>query len=206
MTADARFWDDIAEKYAAQPVGDPAAFEKKIATVKSYLRPDSVVLNVGCGTGSLALRLAPYLGQVHGLDISPQMLRIARDKAQGVDNVHFHQGTVDQAPFQPESLDGVNAFSILHLVEDRQATLKDIYNLIKPGGFFIASTVVLGESWMPYPVIMPVMKFFGKAPYVSVISTNTLLADIERAGFVNVTAPDVGCENIVTFTVARKPA
>jgi hypothetical protein len=58
MTADARFWNDIADKYSRKPVEDPAAFERKIATTKGRMTRESVVLDIGCGTGSLALRLA----------------------------------------------------------------------------------------------------------------------------------------------------
>lgn len=81
MNADARFWDDIAESYAAKPVEDPAAFERKISFTLERMRPDDVVLDVGCGTGSLALRFAPRAAKVHGLDLSPAMVRITRGKA-----------------------------------------------------------------------------------------------------------------------------
>jgi hypothetical protein len=64
--ADARFWNDLAEKYAAQPVADVPAFERKKAITREHLRPDSAVLEIGCGTGSLALSMAPYAGHIHG--------------------------------------------------------------------------------------------------------------------------------------------
>ena len=69
---DARFWDSIAEKYAAQPVEDQAAFDRKIAITKEHMEPTDVVLDIGCGTGSLALILAPHAAHVHGLDLSPR--------------------------------------------------------------------------------------------------------------------------------------
>ena len=50
----AAFWNKLAEKYARQPVANPAAFERKIAATQSLMTPDDVVLDVGCGTGSLA--------------------------------------------------------------------------------------------------------------------------------------------------------
>ena len=51
---DPSFWDKIAQKYSQKPVDDPEAFERKIAITKRLLRPDSRVLDVGCGTGLLA--------------------------------------------------------------------------------------------------------------------------------------------------------
>jgi len=208
MTTDTAFWDDIAEKYAAKPVDNPDAFERKIAITRRLLTPDSTVLDVGCGTGSLALILAPHVARVHGLDVSPEMMRIARGKAeeQGADNVSFHVGTLPTATFEPESLDVVMAWSLLHLVPDRAATLKTLYDLCKPGGSLVTSTTCLGVSWVPYSVILLVMRWFGKAPPVWIFRPQTLLQEIRDAGFVDVQAHDVGAKAEICFATARKPA
>ncbi len=209
MTTEAAFWNNLAEQYAAKPVENPDAFDQKIAITKSRMSPESVVLDIGCGTGSLALRLAPSGAHVHGLDFSSEMIRIANDKAraQEVDNVTFHVGPFDDSftAFDAESLDGVCAYSILHLVPDREAALRQIYRLLKPGGFFISSTVCLGESWIPYGLILWVMRTLGKAPMVSILSKRTLTEEIQRAGFIELTEPEVGAEKVVGFMVCRKP-
>lgn len=207
--APAAFWNDVAEKYAARPVADPNAFDRKIAINQSRMRPSDVVLEIGCGTGSLAMRLAPHAAQYHGLDISREMIRIARDKAvkQNVGNVSFHVGPFDQTfdQFEPGSLDGICAYSILHLLEDRQDALQRIYALLKPGGFFISSTVCLGNTWVPFTPIIKVMRWLGKAPPVASFDADTLVGDIRRAGFVDIEQPDVGAKKIVCFAVATKP-
>lgn len=210
MHADARFWDKIAEGYAAKPVSDPAAFERKIAITVGHMAPGCAVLDVGCGTGSLCLRLAPHGGQVEGLDLSPEMIRIARGKAQaaGVENVTFHVGAFDDGftAVADGSLDVVCAYSLLHLVRDRAAALRHLHRLLKPGGVFIASTACLGDGWVPYGLLIGVMRLVGKAPWVGVVSRQALVAEMEQAGFVDVHAPDVGAKSKdVYFTVARKP-
>ena len=206
---DAAFWDGIAAKYSKQPVANPDAFEAKINITKSRMKPTDLVLDIGCGTGSLVLRLAESGAQVHGLDISGEMIRIAREKAeaQGVENVTFHTGAFDEGfeEFQAGALDGVCAYSLLHLVEDREAALAQIFNLLKPGGFFISSTVCLGESWVPYGVIIGAMRLIGKAPMVNIFDKGTLVEEIRRAGFVDVSQPDVGAESQIAFIVATKP-
>ena len=54
-----KFWDGIAERYAARPVTDEAAYADTLARVRSYLGPDDRVREIGCGTGSTTPRLAP---------------------------------------------------------------------------------------------------------------------------------------------------
>jgi arsenite methyltransferase len=209
MTADPAFWNNLAEKYARTPVKDPAAFERKIAITKARMAPRDVILDIGCGTGSLALLLAPSAARVHGLDLSSEMIRIANGKAtaQNVGNVTFDVGPFDDTftTFAPGSLDGVCAYSLLHLVADRPAALARIHRLLKPGGFFISSTVCLGESWVPYRPLLAVMRWFNKAPMVKIISKRTLGDEIRGAGFVDVSQPDVGAEPTIAFVVATKP-
>jgi hypothetical protein len=67
--------------------------------------------------------------------------------------------------------------------------------------------VCLGESWVPYGVILPVMRWIGKAPFVEVYSRDRLEDDLRGTGFVDLSFPDVGAkENVVAFVVAMKPA
>ena len=209
VTDAAAFWNGIAEKYAKQPVANPDAFDAKIAITKSRMKPTDAVLDIGCGTGSLALRLADSAARVHGLDLSSEMIRIANDKAraQEVDNVTFHTGPFDDTfgAFEPGSLDGICAYSILHLVDDRPAALAQIFRLLKPGGFFISSTVCLGESWVPYGAIIGAMRLIGKAPMVQIFNKRTLVDEIQQAGFVEIAQPDVGAKGDIAFIVAEKP-
>ena len=209
VTDNAAFWDGIAEKYSKQPVANPDAFDAKIAITKSRMKPTDVVLDIGCGTGSLVLRLADSAAHVHGLDISSEMIRIANGKAeaQKVDNVTFHTGPFDDTfrAFEPESLDGLCAYSILHLVDDRSAALEQIFRLLKPGGFFISSTVCLGDSWVPYGVLIGAMRLIGKAPMVQIFDKQTLEDEMRQSGFVDISQPDVGAKGEIAFIVATKP-
>jgi ubiquinone/menaquinone biosynthesis C-methylase UbiE len=209
-TADPTFWNEKAESYAAQPVSDPEAFDRKTAVTRALIEPGHTVLDIGCGTGSFCLRLASTGAQVHGLDLSEEMVRIAREKTRDadVDNVAFHVGPFDETfiEFGPKSLDGIFAYSLLHLVPDREAALQQIFRTLKPGGYFVASTVCLGETWIPYMPMIKVMQWLGKAPYVEArLSKAQLHSDIEAAGFVGLETPDVGAATIVDFLVARKP-
>lgn len=208
MTAEAAFWNGLAESYARQPVANPGAFERKIEVTRARMKPTDVVLDIGCGTGSLALRLASAANTIHGLDISSEMIRIARGKAQAAAaaNVSFHVGPFDSFEhFQPESLDGICAFSLLHLVENRQAALERIYGLLRPGGFFVSSTVCLGESWVPSRPMLQVLHWLGKAPRVHTLRKHVLEDELRAVGFTDLAQPDVGAKSTIAFIVAEKP-
>lgn len=209
MTADAEFWDQIAEKYAAKPVENISAFERKKALTREHLPPDATVLEIGCGTGTLALELSRFARHVHALDISAEMIRIADEKkaAGQVTNVTFHRGTLeDDTRFQPGQFDAVWAYSILHLVDDRRRTLRTVFEVLKPGGSFVSSNVCLGGSWVPYGVILSVMRWFGRAPVVHRYDRDTIAREMREAGFVDVEEKDVGAASTVAFFLARKPA
>jgi ubiquinone/menaquinone biosynthesis C-methylase UbiE len=209
MKTSPTFWDGVAENYAKRPVEDVPAFERKKAETRSLLRPEYVVLEVGCGTGTLALELAPLVSHIHAVDVSTQMCKIARRKAAdaGVDNVTFHADAFDEMEtFESGQFDVVCAYSILHLVPDHRATLAKIFRLLKPGGSLVSSTVCLGDSWMPYSLLIGMMRLFGKAPPVHMIKHAQLDEAIREAGFGDVRRPDVGAKKNIAFVLATKPA
>jgi 2-polyprenyl-3-methyl-5-hydroxy-6-metoxy-1,4-benzoquinol methylase len=207
MTAPA-FWDGIAASYSAKPVEDPDAFERKIAHTRGLLTTDAVFLDVGCGTGTLALTLAPHVRASHGLDFSPAMVQIARQKAadEGVENATFHVGAIADIDLEPGSVDVLGANSLLHLLPDRPAFLKRAFDLIRPGGHLVSSTVCLGDSWAPYGLLIGAMRMVGKAPYVDIVPKARILEEIRAAGFVDVTEVDVGAlDRKILFATARRP-
>jgi arsenite methyltransferase len=208
--ADLEFWNGIAERYARKPVTNPQAFERKIDVTAALIGKHSAVLDIGCGTGSLALRLAPHAATVHGLDVSSRMIDIARQKAaaQQVHNVEFHVGALDASlsHFADASLDLVCAYSLLHLMTDRPAALQQMHRLLKPGGFFVSSTPCLGRTWPLLKPVLRTMRWLGKAPHVDGFDKKRLTHEIRDAGFVDLREPDVGAKRAIAFIVARRAA
>jgi ubiquinone/menaquinone biosynthesis C-methylase UbiE len=182
---DARFWDRIARKYAAGPIADMAGYERTLARTRDYLTGHEMAFEFGCGTGTTALRLAPSVARMVATDISSRMIEIAREKAkaEGCTNVTFEVATPDAAPWPDGSFDVAFGFNVLHLVAAREAALKGIHRLLKPGGLFISKTPCLGEMNPLIRLAVPLMQLIGKAPYVTSFSAAELEREIAAAGF-----------------------
>ena len=184
-TRDAVFWDRIARKYANDVIKDMAGYERTIDRTCTLVQGADAVLEIGCGTGTSALRIAPVVGRMVGTDVAGEMVAIAREKAaaQACPNVEFEVAAADRTPGGAGAFDAVLAFNVLHLVADRQATLRHARHLLKPGGLFISKTPCLSEMSPLLRLAVPVAQAFGKAPHVSFFAARDLESEVECAGF-----------------------
>lgn len=180
MTAHALFWDRIAEKYATDPIRDETSYEEGLARVRHWLRPEMDVLEMGCGTGSTALKLADSVMRYKGTDLSKEMVRIANDKVSGVDKLSFRTAGAEEVTGQ---WDAVLCFNLLHLVSDPALVTRKVRATLPKGGLFISKTPCLaGKPWFG-PLIWG-MQVIGKAPKpVHMLSPKKLEAILRGAGF-----------------------
>lgn len=205
MSTKPDFWNGLAKKYAAQPVDDPAAYERKLQMTQELLTPDMDVLEIACGTGTTALTHAPHVKSIRAIDYSAEMIGIARGKAaqQGTTNVEFAVEAIDDLPTRTP-YDMVQAHSILHLMPDHRATISKIFEITKPGGWFISSSSCIGEANPLLKLALPVARWMGKAPFVALFSAAQLVDHIKQAGF-EVETEWRATPNAAVFVVARKP-
>lgn len=97
------------------------------------LEPHAVGVDVGCGSGRWARRVAPRVGELHCVDASGAALEVCRRNLQGRANVRFHQASVGELPFEDASLDFAYSLGVLHHVPDTEAGLREIARVLKPG-------------------------------------------------------------------------
>ncbi len=208
MSADRKFWENVAQKYSERPVRDKAAYDKTIERIKAHLNKDDRVLEFGCGTGTTALRLASDAAHITASDISQNMVEIARAKAkeQNVDNVAFVRAEASEDAFTDAPFDVVMAFHLLHLVEDAPSAIARMRALVKPGGLFISKTVCLGEghNMMRIPIFF--MRLVGRAPRVRFLKPGELEDMVRAEGFEILETADYPAKPPCRFIVARAPA
>lgn len=182
---DACFWDGAARKYAASKISDMAGYERTIERTRHFLKDGDRVFEFGCGTGTTALRLAPAVGRLMATDISGEMIAIASAKAaaEGCANVEFEVATPGALAFPDETFDAALSFNVLHLVKEREAALKSVHRLLKPGGLFMSKTPCLAEMNPLIRLAVPLMQMVGKAPHVDFFSAEELEREIAASGF-----------------------
>jgi ubiquinone/menaquinone biosynthesis C-methylase UbiE len=183
--ADIRFWNNIARKYATDPIADMGGYEATLARVGDLLGPTDRALELGCGTGMTALRLASRLGYLTATDASSEMIAIAQDRRDGagVSNVSFAVAPAEADVVAEGSCDAVLAFNVLHLVVNRAAVYQSIQRALRPGGLFISKTACIREMSILLRMGIPVARAIGKAPTIAMFDGLALEAEIAEAGF-----------------------
>ena len=180
------FWDRRAAVYDADAgVFYREAYEKTTACMRKYLEPTGTVLDFACGTGIVTLSLAPYVKELHGIDISDEMIRRAQGKAaaQGIANVLLTQTDLFDDSLAPASFDTVLACNVLLYVEQRAEVLARVRELLKADGKLLVVSDCLGEGFTRERVRKWFEYHTGKRPFVAFDTRRTLEADILSAGF-----------------------
>jgi len=112
------------------------------------IKKGDVVVDLGSGAGNdcfIARHETGETGKVIGVDFTPAMIDKARHNAEvrGFNNVEFRQGDIEHMPITANVADVIVSNCVLNLVPNKHAVLKDIYRVLKPGGHFSISDVVL---------------------------------------------------------------
>lgn len=185
LANDAKFWDRTSRKYASGPVADQQAYARTLDRTRALLRPQDRVLELGCGTGSTALRLAGGVRSYLATDISAGMIEIAEEKlaADPVRGLSFRAATAEEFDPADAQFDVVLGFNYLHLVHDLPATLRQIHALLAANGALVTKTPCLGEMNPLLRLALPLARTLGYAPHTGVFTAAQLQAAIEAAGF-----------------------
>jgi SAM-dependent methyltransferase len=136
-------WDRMAQPYEREV---DRRFTSVVEGViqRTALRAGEHVLDLGAGTGAGAIRAASVVGpsgRVIGVDISPEMLAVATERAAalGLSNVDYREGSAEAIPAPSSSFDALVASLSLMYVIDRSAAAREIARVLVPGGRFVAA-------------------------------------------------------------------
>jgi arsenite methyltransferase len=157
-------------------------------TALAELKPGETVLDLGSGGGIdvlLSARRVGPTGKAYGLDMTDDMLALAREnqKNAGVTNVEFLKGEIEHIPLPDNSVDVIISNCVINLSADKDRVLREAFRVLKPGGRFAVSDVVVrGE--MPEQVRKSVLLWVGCV--AGALSEHDYLNKLSTAGFTSV--------------------
>lgn len=203
-------------------------------TALAALEPGEVVLDLGSGGGIdvlLSARRVGPTGKAYGLDMTDEMLALAREnqRKSGVENVEFLKGEIEHIPLPDNSVDVIISNCVINLSADKDRVLREAFRVLKPGGRFAVSDVVVRGD-VPQEVRNHMLLWVGciagalrdteyeaklqAAGFESIDLEPTRIYDIEDARAflsgqgldVDALAPQVEGKFLSAFVRARKPA
>ena len=160
-----------------------------LPTQFAKIKNGDVVIDLGSGAGNdafIARHETGETGKVIGIDFTPAMIERARLNAEtrGFNNVEFRQGDIERMPVTANTADVIVSNCVLNLVPNKDGVIKEIYRVLKPGGHFSISDIVL-EGDLPAEIKEAAEMYAGcvagaiqKQSYLELISAN---------GFENIT-------------------
>ena len=154
-------------------------------TALATIQPGETVLDLGSGGGIdvfLSARRVGPNGKVYGLDMTEEMLALARDNQQkaGLTNVEFLKGDIEHIPLPDDSVDLIISNCVINLSPDKDQVLKEAFRVLKPGGRLAVSDIVVRGS-MPPEIRHSVELWAGCVS--GALEESDYLAKLQRTGF-----------------------
>lgn len=160
-----------------------------LPTEFAKIKEGDIVIDLGSGAGNdafIARRLVGEKGKVMGVDFTEAMIARARDNAEklGLNNVEFRLGDIDDMPVTSNYADVIVSNCVLNLVPNKYKVISEIFRVLKPGGHFSISDIVL-EGQLPDKWKEVAELYAGCVS--GAIQKEVYLEIIEAAGFKNIT-------------------
>ena len=158
-----------------------------LPTKFAKIKKGDVVVDLGSGAGNdafIARHETGETGKVVGIDFTPAMIEKARNNAEvrGFNNVEFRQGDIEKMPLTSNVADVIVSNCVLNLVPNKDEVIKEIFRVLKPGGHFSISDIVL-EGELPKQIKAAAEMYAGCVS--GAIQKQVYLELIEQNGFVN---------------------
>lgn len=137
-------WDSMACFYDISMMKDKKMYKEIVYGIKKSTMPEGKLLEIGTGTGLIALKLDKDFNEIEAIDYSEKMIEIARKKAlkQKCGNIKFRVGNVFKLDYEDHIFDYVVIANVLHIIPEPEKAMKEIKRILKADGILFAPTFV----------------------------------------------------------------
>jgi arsenite methyltransferase len=188
-----------AEELAAIPAGANMGLSCGNPLATASLREGEVVVDLGSGGGLdifLAARKVGARGRAIGVDMTPEMVELARRNASKLEggapsNVEFRQATIEDLPLEDSSVDCVISNCVINLAPDKRAVFREVARVLKPGGRLAVSDIALKRP-LPTELSADMLAYVGCI--AGAISIAEYRQGLVEAGFKEVAVIDSGAD------------
>jgi 2-polyprenyl-3-methyl-5-hydroxy-6-metoxy-1,4-benzoquinol methylase len=206
-----QFWNKQAKRYDNSERQFTPVYKKIMNSTLTCLEKTDTLLDLGCATGTKAIKLAEDVKHVHGVDIADEMINAAMKKAEesGTMNVTFSQGTIFSEELKEGTFDKIVSYGVLHLLEDIEKVAIRINDLLKPGGLFITSIACLKDKMafknkLQFGFFMLIKKLGFFPLHLNMFKYEDTIQIIERNNFELIHREKIFSGMTVSFVIAKK--
>jgi ArsR family transcriptional regulator len=143
--ASAAFFASAADEWEALRA-DLFGATSHLRLLPALIDPDAVVADLGCGSGQVALALAPFVERVIGVDASPEMLAVARARTASQPSVELRPGSLEALPIADGAVDVALCVLVLHHLPDPARALAEAARILAPGGRLVVADMLPHEQ------------------------------------------------------------
>jgi ubiquinone/menaquinone biosynthesis C-methylase UbiE len=204
-------WDKQASGYDKRNLSVyQKAYDLSIQKIRAVLSPEQEVLEIGCGTGIISLGIAPFVKSVVATDISPEMISVAKSKAESlsITNVEFRVCDGYSLPYDSQAFDVVLLFNLLHFVKEPAALLHEAHRLLRPSGHLVSATDCYAEP-VPLPLriglgVQKLLNWIGFIPFMWYYEKEDIHQLFEQCSFAGVETDVLHRTPVNYYLLARK--
>ncbi len=159
------FWDYIAGFYDLAEAVNGKVYSQMLSITARLVPKGANVLDCAAGTGALSFAAAKKAKSVLCTDLSENMLKTAKSKAKNVKNVSFDVRNIFDIKDLNDTYDIVIAGNVLHLLEDPEGAVKEMYRVLKPGGKLLLPTFTTKGKGKTLLKLYKLLGYRSKAEY-----------------------------------------
>ncbi|MCC8145970.1 MAG: methyltransferase domain-containing protein [Bacteroidales bacterium] len=179
-----KFWDKVSGWSWAESAANSTLVKHLKSKFGIYLQPDDTVLDFGCGTGTITLRIARNTHKVYGVDVSEGMFKRAQQnkKNQNIGNATFSKITALDEMFEEDFFQVITLFNVLQYIGNRKELFKQFYKLLKPNGLLMVAVPCFGEMNTSATWYVKFLRFIGIMPETYFFTIGEIEKEIVNAG------------------------